>query len=69
MKMVKVFNAGVRPIVWERHPIRGVSVIHPGKSDLFSEVKAKEILDKFTDAVTEKEFKALKEPKEVKKKK
>ena len=56
--MVKVYNKGTKPIVWERSH-RGTMVIHPGKSDLFGKDKAEEVMKKFANAVSEKEFNEL----------
>lgn len=54
--MVKVYNKGVKPIVWKRD-LKGTEAIHPRKFDLFSDKKAKELIEKFTDAVSEEDYK------------
>lgn len=54
--MVKVYNKGQKPIVWERSH-KGTLVIHPGKFDLFGKDKAEEIIKKFPNAVTEADYK------------
>lgn len=58
-QMKRVYNKGVRPLVWKRNRKDGSYVIHPGKFDVFSEAKAKEILSKFKYACSEEEFKSL----------
>ena len=62
MPMIKVYNKGVRPIVWERS-LKGTFAIHPFKFDVFSDKKAKEIIEKFEDAVTEADYKSYTEEK------
>ena len=59
--LTKVYNKGTRPIVYLR-TLRGVRCIHPGKFDSFSEKRADEIIKKFPDAVSEKDYK---KPKKV----
>ena len=54
--LTKVYNKGIRPIVYLR-TLRGVRCIHPGKFDSFSEKRADEIIKKFDDAVSEKDYK------------
>ena len=61
--IVKVYNKGKKPLVWERSH-RGTFVIHPGKHDVFSKEKAEEIMKKFPNAVSEKEFNDSKAPAE-----
>lgn len=58
-QMVRVYNKGTKPIVWDRSARTGTQVIHPGKYDIFSKEKAKEILSKFEKqgACTEEQFK------------
>ena len=60
MPMIKVFNKGVKPIVWKRG-LKGTEAIHPRKFDVFSPEKAKELIAKFDDAVSEEEYKKLTE--------
>ena len=62
MGPVKVYNKGKRPIVW-KSTLRGREAIHPGKFELFGAELAKQIIDKFDDAVSEADFKKLKAPK------
>lgn len=62
MGAVKVYNKGVKPVVW-KSTLRGREAIHPGKYDLFSAPLAAEIIDKFDDAVSESDWKKLKAPK------
>jgi len=52
----RVYNKGTRPIVWDRTR-KGVKAIHPGKFDIFGEKQADEIIKKFPDAVSEKDYK------------
>lgn len=66
MPMVKVYNKGVRPIVWKRD-LKGTEAIHPKKFDVFSKEKAEEIIKKFEDAVSESDYKKLTEKKSEKK--
>lgn len=65
MPAVKVYNKGVKPIVWKRN-LKGVEAIHPRKYGLFGADKAKEIIAKFTDAVSEADYKKLTEEKDKK---
>jgi len=55
---VKVYNKGSRPIVWKRDR-NGTEAIHPNKFDVFSDKKAKEIIEKFDDACSESEYKKV----------
>jgi len=52
----KVYNKGTRPIVWYRSR-KGVKAIHPGKFDIFGVKQAEEIIKKFSDAVSEADYK------------
>lgn len=62
-KPVKVFNKGVRPVVFKRDRT-GTDAIHPGKFLTFDEDKAKGIIKDFEDACSEKEYKAFLEKRE-----
>lgn len=62
MGPAKVYNIGIKPIVWRR-TFKGTEVIHPGKSDIFSHQKAKEIIKKFPDAVSEEDYKKIQDEK------
>ena len=53
--MVKVYNKGIKPIVFLRN-YKGAFVIQPGKFETFPSDKAKEIIDRYPDAVDEKTF-------------
>ena len=53
--LTKVYNKGIRPIVYLR-TLRGVKCIHPGKFDLFSKIRADEIIKKFPDACSGKDW-------------
>jgi len=64
MAMVKVYNKGTRPIIWNKSRTAGKQVLHPGKFDVFSEAKAKEIISKFENAVSEEDFKSSKKKSE-----
>jgi len=55
MPAVKVYNKGIKPIVWKNDLI-STEAIHPRKSQLFSDKVAKEIIEKFKDAVSEKDW-------------
>lgn len=58
MPAVKVYNKGLKPIVWKRG-LKGIEAIHPRKYSLFGKEKAEEIIKKFDDAVSEKEWEEL----------
>lgn len=66
-KTVKVYNKGTTPIVWSRNKKTGPLVIHPGKYDLFGEEKAKQLMEKFKNAVSESEFRKEKSSADKKK--
>ena len=68
MGPIKVYNKGVKPIVW-KSTLRGRKVIHPGKCGLFSPPLAAEIIAKFDDAVSESDFKKSKAPKKAQERK
>lgn len=59
--MIKVYNKGVKPIVWKRD-LRGTEAIHPRKFGYFGEKEGKDIIGKFPDAVSEADYKKLKVP-------
>lgn len=63
MAMVKVYNKGTRPIVWNKSRTAGKQVLHPGKYDLFSEVKSKEIISKFENAISEEDWNTIQKEK------
>ena len=54
--LTKVYNKGIRPIVWYRTRT-SVKAIHPGKFDVFGKKQAEEIIKKFPDAVSEEDYK------------
>lgn len=58
-EQVRVYNRGIRAIVYERSYGGGSKVIHPKKSVELPEDQAQSIIDRFDDAVrsgiTEKE--------------
>ena len=56
--LMKVYNKGIRPIVWNRTR-KGVKVIHPGKFDVFGKEHAEAIIKKFPDAVSEADYKKV----------
>jgi len=55
-KPVKVYNKGVRPVVFKRDRT-GTDAIHPGKSLAFDPKKAEVIIKKFKDACSEADYK------------
>lgn len=59
--MVKVYNKGIRPIVW-KSTLKGREAIHPGKYDVFSKEFADQIIEKFDDAVNEADFNRKQNP-------
>lgn len=60
-KHVKVFNKGIRPVVFKRDRT-GVDAIHPGKFKTFNSKVGNAIIDKFKDACSENDYeKHLKE--------
>ena len=54
-KPVKVFNKGMRPVVFKRDRT-GTDAIHPGKFLTFASEKSKGIIDKFEDACSESDY-------------
>lgn len=54
-KPVKVFNKGVRPVVFKRDRT-GTDAIHPGKFLTFEAEKAKVIIEKFDNACSEADY-------------
>lgn len=54
--MPKVFNKGKKPIVYNRS-FDGQQCIHPGKGLTFGQDEAKKIIDKFSAAVSEDDYK------------
>lgn len=59
--LVKVYNKGIRPIVW-KSTLKGREAIHPGKYDVFSKELADQIISKFSDAVSEADFNKSRKP-------
>ena len=67
-KPVKVYNRGVRPVVFKRDRT-GVDAIHPGKFLTFDPDRAKLVIAGFEDACSEEDFKAITKKKKADKKK
>lgn len=53
---MKVYNKGVRPIVYKRD-LTGVDAIHPGKYLDFPNEQGIEIIEKFENACSEQDYK------------
>lgn len=63
---MRVFNKGVKPIVYSRG-YGGNLVIQPKKFIVFGDDEAKKVIAKFEDAISEKDFEDLhKKEKKVK---
>ena len=63
MLSMRVYNLGVKPIIYERNNT-GVKVLHPRKSALIPEKKAKEIIKKYDNLYSEADYyKKIKESK------
>lgn len=55
INVVKVYNKGVRPIVFKRD-LTGVDCIHPGKCLTFNPKIAEKIIAKFENACSEEDY-------------
>ena len=62
---MKVFNIGIKPLVYKRS-FDGVQCIHPNKYLVFGEDEGEKLIAKFKNAVSEKDYNKIQEDKKKK---